>query len=180
MTPTRSSHPSVMGDASDLAVVSLGSNLGDSQAVLRSAFDRLQAWSETPVIRSSLWQTSPVDCPPGSPPFVNAVALLRPAASVSAEQLLSALQELEREFGRRLKKQLNEPRPLDLDIIWFRRESRRETHLTLPHPRAHQRRFVLQPLAELLPQAIFPGQGKSVSDLLAGLHTHEQVVLLED
>lgn len=169
-----------MGDPRDWVAVSLGSNLGDSQGVLLSAFDRLQAWSETPVVRSSLWRTSPVDCPPGSPPFVNAVALLRPASTVSAEQLLSAFQELEKEFGRGLKKQLNEPRPLDLDIIWFRWECRQEARLTLPHPRAHQRRFVLQPLAELLPQAIFPGQGKTVSDLLAGLHTHEQVVRLED
>jgi 2-amino-4-hydroxy-6-hydroxymethyldihydropteridine diphosphokinase len=79
------------------------------------------------------------------------------------------LQELEREFGRRPKQVLNEPRPLDLDLIAFGAETRQAAALVLPHPRAHLRRFVLQPLAEIAPDLVLPGQGKPVLDLLLAL-----------
>ena len=175
-----SARPCAVDRPEELAVVSLGSNLGDSRAVILTAMGRLQEWSDGPVIQSSLWQTSPVDCPPGSPPFVNAVAVLRPSVGLTADQLLDGLQALEKEFGRQRKKQLNEPRPLDLDIIWFLQEHRQDARLSLPHPRAHGRRFVLQPLAELLPEAVFPGQGKAVRSLLLDLDDREQVVRLND
>ena len=85
------------------------------------------------------------------------------------ESLLAKLQRLEQEFGRRPKRVLNEPRPLDLDLIAFGRETRVSKELTLPHPRAHERRFVLQPISEIAPDLILPGQSQNVARLLGEL-----------
>ena len=148
------------------AIVALGSNLGDARRNVLEAMERLQALSDQPLLKSSLWETRPVDCPPGSPVFVNAVVGLMPRASETPESLLTKLQKLEQEFGRQPKKMLNEPRPLDLDLIAFVSETRAGKELTLPHPRAHQRRFVLQPLSEIAPDLILPGQKKTVLQLL--------------
>lgn len=157
------------------AVVALGSNLGDSVALLGEAMWRLETFSAKPIRRSSLWSTSPVDCPPGSPPFVNAVVALEPRPGETPESLLAKLQELEREFGRRPKKVLNEPRPLDLDLIAWGNETRSTPALMLPHPRATQRQFVLRPLAEIAPELKLPGQSKTVAGLLAELKTDEVI-----
>jgi 2-amino-4-hydroxy-6-hydroxymethyldihydropteridine diphosphokinase len=161
-----------------LTFIALGSNLGNSVEILRAAMDRLQALTSEPVLRSSLWRTSPVDCPPGSPVFLNAVAGLVPLPDEIPESLLSKLQSLEKTFGRAPKKVLNEPRPLDLDLIAFGDEQRQSPVLTLPHPRAHLRRFVLQPLSEIAPDLVLPGQTKPVSQLLAELPAGESVVAL--
>jgi 2-amino-4-hydroxy-6-hydroxymethyldihydropteridine diphosphokinase len=160
---------------SSSAVVALGSNLGDSRRIITDAMARLQKFSDEPILKSSLWETTPVDCPPGSPKFVNAVAGLVPQKNETPESLLKKLRGLEKEFGRRPKKILNEPRPLDLDLIAFGNEIRRSPELILPHPRAHQRRFVLQPLSELAPGLVLPGQGRSVAELLAELPADETV-----
>jgi 2-amino-4-hydroxy-6-hydroxymethyldihydropteridine diphosphokinase len=163
----------------DLAIVALGANLGDSRENILRGMRRLEELSERPLLRSSLWQTTPVDCPPGSPAFVNAVVALRPRAGESPETLLAKLQALEREFGRRPKEVLNEPRPLDLDLIAFGNETRDTPELTLPHPRAHERRFVLQPLCEIVPDLILPGQTKSLAELLHRLPPDESMRKLE-
>jgi len=157
------------------AFIALGSNLGHSAKMLGAAMDRLQTLSAQPLLRSSLWRSSPVDCPPGSPPFVNAMVGLLPLPGETPESLLAKLQALEKTFGRAPKKILNEPRPLDLDLIAVDREQRHSAVLTLPHPRAHLRRFVLQPLSEIAPDLILPGQSKSVSELLAALPAGESV-----
>ncbi len=149
--------------------VGLGSNLGDSVALIQRALGRLEGLSAQPLRRSSLWRSAPVDCPPGSGWFVNAIAALTPLPPETPESLLVKLQTLEREFGRPPKRRLNEPRPLDLDLIAWGTEVRGTRTLTLPHPRAHRRRFVLAPLAELAPDLILPGQRESVSQLLVGL-----------
>ena len=149
--------------------VALGSNVGDPRQNVQQAFDRLEKLSTVPLLKSSLWQTAPVDCPPGSPPFVNAVAGLCPFLTETPESLLQKLQVLERELGRKPKQVLNEPRPLDLDLISFGNEVRATKELVLPHPRAHQRRFVLAPLAEIAPHFVLPGQTETVTELLAGL-----------
>ena len=149
-----------------LAIVALGSNLGDPRQNVLRAMERLQALSEQPLLKSSLWQTAPVDCPDGSPVFVNAVVAFVPRRGATPESVLAGLQEIEREFGRQPKKVLNEPRPLDLDLIAFGMESCASRELTLPHPRAHQRRFVLQPLSEIAPDLILPGQKETVLRLL--------------
>lgn len=150
-------------------IIAMGANLGDAVATVRAAFDSLQRFSPEPVVRSSLWRSEPVDCPPGSPPFVNAVAAIVPAVELTPERLLPELQRLEREAGRQPKQVQNEARPLDLDLIAFRRELRRSPALTLPHPRAHLRRFVLAPLAEIGPELVLPGQSLTVRQLLEGL-----------
>jgi 2-amino-4-hydroxy-6-hydroxymethyldihydropteridine diphosphokinase len=159
----------------DIAYVALGSNLGESFAILRQAFDQIEGLSSAPLLRSSIWRSTPVDCPPGSPDFLNAVAGLRPFPEETPESLLKELQALERTFGREPKKVLNEPRPLDLDLIAFGQQIRNRADLVLPHPRAHVRRFVLQPLAEIAPDFIFPRQEKTVSALLGDLRTDEQL-----
>jgi 2-amino-4-hydroxy-6-hydroxymethyldihydropteridine diphosphokinase len=124
---------------------------------------------------SSLWQTSPVDCPPDSPLFLNAVVGLAARADETPESLLKKLQDLEKDFGRRPKKVLNEPRPLDLDLIMFGEEIRQSPELILPHPRALLRKFVLCPLNEIAPDLILPGQTKIVSELLKEFCGKEQV-----
>ncbi len=151
------------------AFVALGANLGDPARQVLGAMDALQDLSRVPLLRSSLLRTPPVDCPPGSPDFVNAVAGLVPLDGESPETLLHKLQRLEKEYGRQPKTIMNEPRPLDLDLLVFREETRHTPDLILPHPRAHLRRFVLEPLAELAPSLILPGQTLTVSDVLSGL-----------
>jgi 2-amino-4-hydroxy-6-hydroxymethyldihydropteridine diphosphokinase len=163
---------------SQLAIIALGSNLGDSRKIILDAMTRLQNFSDSSILKSSLWQTSPVDCPPDSPKFVNAVVGLIPRENETPESLLKKLRELETEFGRAPKTVLNEPRPLDLDLIAFGNEARNSPGLILPHLRAHLRRFVLQPLSEIAPELILPGQGQTISQQLAGLPFDETVTRL--
>lgn len=165
---------------SSLVFTALGSNLGDSRRIILDTLAQLQNFSEFPILKSSLWQTAPVECPPGSPKFVNAVAGLVPLENETPLGLLRRLRKLERKFGRRPKKVLNEARPLDLDLIAFGNETRNSPELILPHPRAHLRRFVLQPLSEIAPRLILPGQGKTVAELLASLTDDSMVELLSD
>jgi 2-amino-4-hydroxy-6-hydroxymethyldihydropteridine diphosphokinase len=151
------------------AFVALGSNLGESVALLDAAFAHLEQLSVVPARRSSIYRSVPVDCPPGSPDFLNAVAAIVPLPGETPETLLRELQQLERKFGRRPKVILNEPRSLDLDLIAFGAEVRATAKLVLPHPRAHLRGFVLAPLVELAPDFVLPGQSQAVCELLAGL-----------
>jgi 2-amino-4-hydroxy-6-hydroxymethyldihydropteridine diphosphokinase len=161
-----------------LSYIALGSNLGDSRRIILDAMARLKKISGRPLLKSSLWQTTPVNCPPNAPLFVNAVIRLAPRAGETPESLLQKLCGLEKEFGRLPKKVLNEPRPLDLDLIAFGMETRNLPELILPHPRAHLRRFVLQPLSEIAPDLILPGQTKTISQLLAELPGEEIVTQL--
>ena len=165
----------IQRQARRLSYVALGSNLGDSRQIILDAMARLQDFSDGPVLKSSLWQTSPVDCPRGSPQFVNAVVGFIPQEGETPESLLQKMQELEKASGRAPKTISNEPRPLDLDLIAFGQETRHTPELILPHPRAHLRRFVLQPLSEIAPELILPGQGKTVAELLAELPANETV-----
>jgi 2-amino-4-hydroxy-6-hydroxymethyldihydropteridine diphosphokinase len=158
-----------------LAVIALGSNLGESTSILQEAIGRLQSLSAQPLRVSSLWKTTPVDCPPGAPGFINAAVAFCPLSSETPESLLAKLQDLEREFGRRPKQVHNEARPLDLDLIVFGPEIRDTPTLTLPHPRAAQRKFVLAPLSEIVPDLVFPRCEHSVRDLMASLRSAEQI-----
>jgi len=148
------------------AVIALGSNLGDALGQVRSALGRLEVLSASPLRVSSYWETEPVECPAGSPWFVNAVAGLVPRPGESPESLLNQLQALERALGRTEDRLRHAPRPLDLDLIAFGTERRATARLVLPHPRAHQRRFVLAPLAEIAPALVLPGQSRTVGELL--------------
>ncbi len=156
-------------------VVALGSNLGDSGATILAAMDELTRLAIGPLLRSSLWRSTPIDCPAGSPDFINAVVALEPAAGETPESLLEKLQAIERRFGRKRTGIVNEARPLDLDLIAFGIEQRSSAAITLPHPRAMQRRFVLAPLAEILPSFQAPGWPAPASDLLNRLPLNEQV-----
>jgi 2-amino-4-hydroxy-6-hydroxymethyldihydropteridine diphosphokinase len=158
-----------------VAFVALGSNLGDSRRTLARSIDDLRKLSERAILVSSLWESAPVDCPPGSAMFVNAVVGLTPKPDETPESLLAKLQAMEKEAGRRPKKIMNEPRPLDLDLIAFGNEIRSMPQLTLPHPRAHQRRFVLEPLNEIAPELALPGQSKTVAELVRELPPGQDV-----
>ena len=162
-------------NAERVALIAFGSNLGDSVALIHEAFARLENLSTSPLRISSLWQTTPVDCPPGSPLFLNAAVAFTPLPQETPESLLAKLQAVEKEFGRRPKGVMNEPRPLDLDLIAFGGEVRATPELILPHPRAHLRRFVLQPLGEIAPEFMLPGQTRTVMQLLQTLDTSEQI-----
>ena len=157
------------------ALIALGSNHGDSAKLIHAAFIRLQQLSVEPIQKSSLWRTMPVDCPPGSPFFTNAACALVPAREETSESLLAELLQIEMDFGRRPKTVLNEPRPLDLDLIAFNNEVCNTPELRLPHPRAHVRRFVLQPLSEIVPDLVLPGQKETVRQLLAALPSGEEI-----
>jgi 2-amino-4-hydroxy-6-hydroxymethyldihydropteridine diphosphokinase len=171
--PSTNLHP-----PSSLAFIALGSNLGDSRQIILDTLAQLQSFSDIPILKSSLWKTAPVDCPPGSPKFVNTVVGLVPLKNETPLGLLRKLRKLERKFGRRDKKVLNEARPLDLDLIAFGNETHHSPGLILPHPRAHLRRFVLKPLSEIAPELILPGQGKTVVELLAELPADVSAKLL--
>ncbi len=162
-----------------MAFVALGANLGDAAGTLRLAAAELVGWSSARVLGSSLWRTKPVACPPGSPPFLNAVLGLQPEPGVTPESLLDDLLALEIRLGRIRSSLVNAPREIDLDLIVFGDETRVTPTLTLPHSRAHERAFVLAPLTEIAPDLILPGQKTPVVGLLAMLGQAEEVVKIE-
>ncbi len=153
------------------AYIALGSNLGDSRSLIHEAANALASVSSDGVTISRLYISTPVDCPPGSPDFINAVARIQSLPGETPESLLIKLQALEKSFGRARKVIHNEARPLDLDLITFGSEIRETPLLTLPHPRAASRGFVLLPLLDLAPDFVMPGQTKSVKMLSASLQT---------
>jgi 2-amino-4-hydroxy-6-hydroxymethyldihydropteridine diphosphokinase len=106
---------------------------------------------------------------------LNAVVVMEPLGGETPEGLLRRFQGLEREFGRGAKVVVNEPRPLDVDLIAFGTEVRCGPELTLPHPRAVVRRFVLAPMCEVVPDYVFPGQARTVRELLEALPVVERV-----
>lgn len=138
--------------AGERIFVGLGSNLGDAAATVRAAFDALAALpGSTLVARSSLWRSVPVDA--DGPPYVNAVAELH--SKMQPEALLRALQAIELRFGRE-RPYRHAPRTLDLDLLRYGDRRIATPTLTLPHPRLHERAFVLAPLAELAPTLGLP------------------------
>jgi 2-amino-4-hydroxy-6-hydroxymethyldihydropteridine diphosphokinase len=142
--------------------VALGSNLGDREAHVDFALARL-ALLLTDLTASSRYETAPVGVQGPQPPFLNAVATGR--SSLSAHDLLRALQQIEADRGRE-RPYANAPRTLDLDLIFFGDVVSADPHLTLPHPRFRERRFVLEPLAEIAPDLVDPVTGKTVRRLL--------------
>jgi 2-amino-4-hydroxy-6-hydroxymethyldihydropteridine diphosphokinase len=146
-----------------VAYVGLGSNLGDARAHVLRAFEDLARLPETRLeARSALYRSAPLDAP-GQADYVNAAAGVD--TELSAAQLLAALQDIERRHGRE-RPYANAPRTLDLDLLLYDEAAFESAMLTLPHPRMHQRAFVLAPLAELDPRLEVPGRG-SVRELLA-------------
>jgi 2-amino-4-hydroxy-6-hydroxymethyldihydropteridine diphosphokinase len=148
--------------------IALGSNLGDRAAEIEAGFTFLRSLStDGRIRRSTVIETAPVDCPPGSAPFLNAVAeLLVDPGTCPPDQFHSRLKQFETERGRPPEHARNGPRSLDLDLLYFGDLVLDTPELTLPHPRAVQRRFVLGPLAELRPDLRLPGQTRTVLELL--------------
>jgi 2-amino-4-hydroxy-6-hydroxymethyldihydropteridine diphosphokinase len=147
------------------AVIALGSNLGDRQDILQGAVDAIAKLSEVdPVAASPVYETVPVGGPP-QPDYLNAVLVV--TTTLPPRLLLDRLQEIEAAFDR-VREVRWGPRTLDLDIITMNGTQSDDPELTLPHPRAHERAFVLAPWHDADPDAVLPGHGK-VSELLTAL-----------
>ena len=139
-----------------LAHVAIGSNLDDPRAQVLGAFDELGRLPHTRVVRkSSLYRSAPLGYA-SQPAFINAVAALETA--LPAERLLAELQAIEARHGRR-RSFANAPRTLDLDLLLFGNLEIATHTLVVPHPRMHERAFVLKPLLEISPHADIPGRG---------------------
>jgi 2-amino-4-hydroxy-6-hydroxymethyldihydropteridine diphosphokinase len=148
-------------------LVGIGSNRGDSIRIVHASIDALRQFAAHGLRQSSLWRTSPIDCPPGSDDFINAVVAFEPVVDLTPERLLARLKELERQFGRAAAPVRNAPRELDLDLLVYGAERRATTDFVLPHPRATERRFVMAPAAEIAPALRWPGADATVAELLA-------------
>ena len=146
------------------AYVAFGANLGEPAGTLRAAAVALGRRPGVELVAGSpIYRTRPIG-PPGQPDYANAVA--RVETTLTAEALLEVLHAVESEFGRVRDVRFG-PRTLDLDLIWYEGEGRADERLTLPHTRAHEREFVLRPLADLDPDLVL--RGRRVADWLAGL-----------
>jgi 2-amino-4-hydroxy-6-hydroxymethyldihydropteridine diphosphokinase len=121
---------------------------------------------------SSIYESEPVDVT-NQPTFLNMVAELR-ITVFSPEQILARLLRVEYALGRR-REVVRGPRNIDLDLLLYRDELRDTEYIQLPHPRMHQRRFVLEPLAELVPQLVHPTKGKTIKQLLRELDDYSEV-----
>lgn len=135
------------GSAENKVYIGLGANLGDARETIRQALEDMASLPETVLLNaSSMYRTAPLQA--DGPDYINAVASLK--TGLSAHELLTRLQALEQQHGR-TRPYLNAPRTLDLDILLFGTHTVHDARLTIPHPRMHERAFVLIPLAELDP-----------------------------
>jgi 2-amino-4-hydroxy-6-hydroxymethyldihydropteridine diphosphokinase len=149
------------------AYVGLGANRGDRERMLRAAVDALAAEEGIEVVSvSTLRETEPVGVGE-QPRFLNGAAELE--TTLTARELLDRLLAVEQRFGRVRIPGEHGPRTLDLDLLLYGDEVIDEQGLTVPHPRLHERRFVLEPLAELAPGLVVPGRG-DMESLLRGVH----------
>jgi len=158
------------------AGVALGSNLGDALQNLRAARKAIAALVQQPVSASAIYETDPVDCEPGAAKFLNAV--LEFEYDGNPVELLQKLKQIETTMGRPAEHARNVSRKIDIDLLYFGEARMDNERLQLPHPRMHLRRFVLQPLADIRPELILPGQTKTVCELLALLDDSGKVVRL--
>jgi 2-amino-4-hydroxy-6-hydroxymethyldihydropteridine diphosphokinase len=154
--------------ARDAAVISgylgLGSNVGDRLANLREARDRLQATTIRVVRSSSVYESEPQGEVLDQDPFLNAVVAIE--CEMHPEQLLDVCKRIEQELGRDLHARRHSPRPIDIDLLCFDFGEHRSSRLTIPHSALPERRFVIEPLAELESGLVLP-DGRRLADLLA-------------
>ncbi len=155
------------------AYVGLGSNLGDREANLRGALGMLEARGEITVVKvSSFLETEPVGGPPGQGMFLNAAAELE--TTLTPRELLRACQDVERALGRERGVRWG-PRTMDVDILLYGEEVIQEPDLVIPHPRMHEREFVLAPLADIAPEALHPVLKKTAGGMLAEMRQSSPV-----
>ncbi len=150
--------------------LSLGSNLGDRLAHLSRARDRIAALPGVRLLaQSAAYETSPVDVRPEYRDilFLNAVLVI--ASDVPPAALSDTLHAIEDEFGRRRGPDRNQPRPIDIDLIYAGSRALATPRLTLPHPRWAGRRFVVEPLAEVRPALRLPGETRTVRQVFSAL-----------
>jgi len=153
--------------------IALGTNLGNRLSNLRVARDMLRGLvdPDSHYLQSPVYQTEPVDCTLDSPDFYNAVIELdyvgRPY------ELLAKTQGVEFHLGREAVYERNSPRVMDVDILYFGDEVVSEGLLTIPHPRLTDRLFVLQPLTDICPNLILPGDEATITDHLEHLDSGE-------
>src|SRR5712692_8484181 len=155
------------------AYVSLGSNLGDRAGNLLLAVRGLMEAGLEVTRLSAIYETEAVETF-AQPAFLNVVAELRGSTLPAPEQVMARLLRIEYTLGRTREVSMG-PRTIDLDLLLYRDELRSTQFLILPHPRFHQRRFVLEPLAELAPRLVHPTLHQTISDLLAKVDDQSEV-----
>lgn len=155
------------------AGLALGSNLGQRLTNLHAAVELLRAIARPAgrVLLAPIYQSAPVDCPDASPDFYNTVIEIDYDGTSS--ELFHHTQAIEAKLGRPPAAQRHAPRLIDVDLLYFGDESLTHGPLLLPHPRLTQRRFVLQPLADIRPDLILPGDSSSIADHLRRLLSNE-------
>ncbi|MGH8011470.1 MAG: 2-amino-4-hydroxy-6-hydroxymethyldihydropteridine diphosphokinase [Candidatus Binataceae bacterium] len=159
--------------------IGIGTNLGDRAANYRAAIAKIGELPTTRIVRqSSIYETEPVGDIKGA--FLNGVVEVE--TELMAEALMRRLLAIERTMGRKRigkapSRSRYRPRVIDLDLLFFNKEIIESRALTVPHPRLHERRFVLAPMAELAPALIHPVLNESISDLLAKLRSPFRVSL---
>jgi 2-amino-4-hydroxy-6-hydroxymethyldihydropteridine diphosphokinase len=160
--------------------VALGSNLGDRLGNLCAARMAIAALSnvDPPILSSAVYETEPVDCEPGAAKFLNAVVEFDYEGDPAS--LLEQLMRIEEALGRRRDHPKNVSRTIDIDLLYCGDRKIEDQRLQLPHPKLQLRSFVLQPLADIRPGLVLPGQTKSVSRLLEELKESSAVVRFID
>jgi len=160
--------------------VALGSNVGDRFGNLRAARKAILGLSDVkpPILSSVIYETEPVDCEPGAEKFLNAVVEFDYEGD--AASLLEQLIRIEGALGRRRDRPKNVSRTIDVDLLYCGDRKIEDERLQLPHPRMLLRKFVLQPLADIRPGLMLPGQTKTIRELLAELREPGEVVLVAD
>jgi len=156
--------------------VALGSNLGDRLANSRSARKAILDLPNVkpPILSSAIYETDPVGCEPEAGKFLNAV--LEFDYEGGPLDLLKNLKEIESALGRPPNHPRNISRKIDIDLLYCGDTATDAEELQLPHPRMHLRKFVLQPLADIRPDLVLPGQTKTVRELLAQIGDSGKVV----
>jgi len=152
-----------------VAYIALGANIGQREKNVAAALNALQHTKGVTVeCVSSLYETEPVGGPAGQPRFINAAAKL--STELDPGRLLAVLHQIEQSLGRRRGERWG-PREIDLDILLYEDRVVAEDSLTIPHPLMHERRFVMEPLAEIAPDAVHPALGLTAIEILNSIES---------
>ena len=158
------------------AGIALGSNLGDRLMNLSAARQQIAELpdAQPPILASAAYATEPVGCEPGAPKFLNAVIEI--GFRGTPIELLTELRAIEAKLGRPAAHERNVSRLVDLDLLYFGDVQSSSPDLQVPHPRMQERRFVLEPLAEIRPDLVLVGQTRTVAEMLTSLRQTEPLV----